>query len=278
MTPRELTALRSVRWRLKPDLALTNLDEINDFIERMGMCVQTQRDSLALPSLSQAIMGRESVPLRGGSPVREVLNEFSSRALKKRSCIEVPFLSRFPVILSRESFTLLYAVHKQRRGSRGMSVPRTRLERELLDFITDEESATRKLIRDRFELHRPAQRAALDRALNALRLRLDILRTGAIRGEGALYQTPLAWDQGIARRAQYFSRQEALKELVRRYVTATVATSRRRVKRVFAAVAQAEEIDRALNMLILTAAIEVDQQLVIGGKKALVAPKKALHG
>ena len=50
------------------------------------------------------------------------------------------------------------------------------------------------------------------------------------------------------------------------------------MKRVFAAVAQAEEIDRALNMLILTAAIEVDQQLVIGGKKALVAPKKALHG
>jgi len=281
MTRRDLIAARTNSWRLKPELALTTVEEIDEFVDAMGMCVQVPKAGVALPSLAQALIGRETVPSQSKGILKEILSSFWEKAFSKRRFIEAPVLWHTPIVLSKNMFTLFYTVLKSRRIDRA-PLPRTsRLQREVIEFIAHHKVATRKQIREFISANRRAPGAtqeSLDRALLTLWSQLDIIRTGFIHGEGMLWQATLSWDRSIKQRARRFSRQEALKKIVEQFIVTTIATTRRHLKRTFRSVALPQEIDTAINDLLLQGTIKVDPELIIGGKRALVASDLRARG
>jgi hypothetical protein len=279
MTVAEFEEKRARQWHLRPEFALTAESELFKFVQGVGAASLSLGNNALFPSLLHAIDGsaRRWYPrLHRNSPQAELVEKFRKRYVESRQLFEVNLVQDTPGVVSREWMIALFAIlgesqSARRRRSYSVRPKFTKLELAACKVIQEKGPISQKHLPLALNLWTKTSRRQLGNALQKLWKALKILRVGYTRQDGALWDIPIRWDPSLRESAGAVQREKAVAELIKKYVTMAVATSRKRISKAFAGILTPVQISEALRYLLLKKSVVVDGNLILDGKKALTA-------
>jgi hypothetical protein len=279
MTIDEFEEKRGRQWHLRPEFALTTEREVFKFVQSVGAASLTLGKNPLFPSLIQAIDGstRRWYPRRyRDSPYAEFMEKFWKRYVESRQIFEVNLLQDTPGVVSREWMIALFAILGEshlgrRRRSYSVQPKFTKLELAVYKVILENGPISQKHLTLALNLWNKTSRRQLGKGLQKLWKALKILRVGYTRQDGALWDIPIRWDPSLLESASAVPREKAVAELIKKYITMAVATSRKRISKAFAGILTPTQVSEALRYLLLKKSVVVDKDLILDSKKALTA-------
>jgi hypothetical protein len=279
MTVEEFQEKRARRWHLRPEFALTTEKEVFEFIRDVGAASLSPGKKLLFPSLIHAVDGSSGCrhPQRGtNSPYAELIEKFLCRYFESRRIFQVNLFQSTPGVASREWMILLFALLGERhfgRRRRRYSVRPTfsRFGLAVLRIIEENHPISKKHLALALNVWKNASHRNLENALQKLWTALKILRIGYTPREGTLWDIPTHWDSSLPNDAAAVSRERAAAELIGKYIEMAVATNRKCISKAFSGILTPTEISETLHYLLLKGSVVIDKELVLGGKKALMA-------
>jgi hypothetical protein len=277
MTERELIQKRIENWRIRPDLAPNDEKEIREFIKQAGFCYTYHIPRDTIPSLLQTISGSVDLQIAPGysetDPFNAMLNETFRSYTRQRLFVEVIVFGKHPVIVYRDVFMRLYRLmgSSVRGGYLTRRKRNTRLENDVITFLNEKRTASRKELRLTLLTNKHRQRNELSAALESLGRQLKIVRLRQSGGNELEWATPESWHPELCGESARLDRGEAIDYLIIRLLRTAVAASRKAVHRFFRYTIPADVLDQSLNSLVQRGVIRVDSELIIDGKHALVA-------
>lgn len=279
MTLEEFEEKRARQWHLRSEFALITEKEVLKFVQDVGAATLSLTKKPLFPSLVQAINGsshRGHPQGYSNSPSAELIEKFMSRYFKSRQIFEVSLVQNNPGVVSREWMIALFALLGESHIGRGryrISIkPKfSRFELAVCDLIQKKGPISQKHLVLALNLWNKTSRRRLRKALPRLWKALKILRVGYARQEGTLWDTPIRWDPSLRQDAAAVSREKAAAELIKKYVTMAIATSRKRISKSFAGILTPTQVSEALRYLLLKKSVVVDRDLILDGKRALTA-------
>ncbi len=279
MTVEEFEEKRARQWHLRPEFALTTERELLKFIQDVGAASLSLGKNALFPSLVRAIDGsvRRWYPrLHRNSPYAELMEKFWKRYVESRQIFEVNLVQDTPGVVSRKWMIALFAIlgesHLGRRRRSYSVQPRfTKLELAAFKVILEKGPISQKHLTLALNLWNKSSRRQLGTGLQKLWKALKILRVGYTRQDGGLWDIPIRWDPSLRESASTVPREKAVAELIKKYITMAVATSRKRISRAFAGILTPTQISEALRYLLLKKSVVIDTNLILDGKRALTA-------
>lgn len=279
MTVEEFEEKRAQLWHLRPEFALTAERELFKFVQGVGAASLSRAKNALFPSLVRAIDGsarRRHPGWDRHSPYAELMEKFLSRFIESKQIFEVNLVQDTPGVVSREWMVALFAIlgesHLGRRRRAYFVQPRfTKLEDSVYKVIREKGPISQRHLTLALNLWTKTSRRQMGKGLQKLWKALKILRVGYAWQDGALWDTPMHWDPSLRESASAIPPEKAVAELIKKYITMTVATSRKRISRAFAAILTPTQISEALRYLLLKKSVVVDKNLILDGKKALTA-------
>ncbi|MGA9365052.1 MAG: crosslink repair DNA glycosylase YcaQ family protein [Bacteroidota bacterium] len=279
MTVEEFEEKRARQWHLRPEFALTTERELLKFIQDVGAASLSLGKNALFPSLVRAIDGsvRRWYPrLYRNSPYAELMEKFWKRYVESRQIFEVNLVQDTPGVVSRKWMIALFAIlgesHLGRRRRSYSVQPRfTKLELAAFKVILEKGPISQKHLTLALNLWNKSSRRQLGTGLQKLWKALKILRVGYTRQDGGLWDIPIRWDPPLRESASTVPREKAVAELIKKYITMAVATSRKRISRAFAGILTPTQISEALRYLLLKKSVVIDTNLILDGKRALTA-------
>lgn len=274
MTQTELAEKRVELWRLRPDLAPNDEKEIRKFIKEAGFCYTYHMPKDTIPSLIQTVSGSVNAPGRYKNsvddPFYEMINETFQSYYKQKLFIEVVVFGKHPVIVYRDVFTRLYRLSGAdvQRGYLSRRKRNTNLEKNIISFLNENGSTTRRELRLSLLDKRKNNATRLTKALDSLGRQLKIIRTRQKNNE-LRWITPETWNPHLCNKAIKIERDEAIEYLALRFLQISVASSRKALRRFFKNVIPPAVMDHTLNSLIQRGIIVIDPDLIRDGKRAL---------
>ncbi|MEE9288540.1 MAG: hypothetical protein V3U69_03005 [Bacteroidota bacterium] len=273
MTIEELEQFRAGKWRQRPERAPDTEKEMPRFVDEMGFCLIHDRKNAPLPSLVRAI---ENVTSPRRNPETNVLlKSFWETYRPKKKVLECNLILNSLSVITSSYLPLFYAAvgdpHPARDYRKQFREKRlTLLDVRVYESILKEGPISWKGLRLALNAWQKKQARMLEQSLWRLWKGLKIVRVGPSDREGFLWRTTSSWDKRILSRSSAWTRQEALQRLILHYVEMAVATSRRQVRRVFRDLAEPSSINAAVNQLFLASRLDVDPDLVLVGKRAII--------
>ncbi len=273
MTIEELEKLRAEKWRRLPEFALSTEEDILGFIDEVGFCLIDHRKSSPLPSLLGAIETATSP--RRSPEAHALLKSFWEKYRAKKRAFEWNFLLHSLSAVSSKYLPQFYALigdrHPERDYRRQLREKTlTLMDVRVYESILKEGPISRKRLRLALNAWHKKQAAMLEQSLWRLWRGLKIVRIDFSSREGFLWQSTCSWDKRLLRRSSVWTRQEALERLILHYTEIAVATSRRQIKKVFHGIAEPSAINATVDQLFVGSRLDVDPNLVLDGKKAIV--------
>jgi hypothetical protein len=275
MTIQELVRKRIERWRLRPDLAPNDEKEIRRFIKDVGFCYTFHIPKDTIPSLIQTIGGTQDVgnhfAEKPNNPYHQMLSETFAAYRKQKLFLEVGIFGKHPVTIYRDVFVRIYRVtgNHVRGGSPLRRKRNTKLEQLILEYLTEKETATRRDLRLSVLTKKQHDLNVLTRSLESLSKQLKIIRLRQSDNNELIWMRPEQWSPQLCRQASELSYDDAVEDLILRFLTTTIATSRRAVRKFFKHCIPPTLLDYRLDSLLQRGLILVDPELIIDGKKAL---------
>lgn len=275
MTQLELAQKRVERWRLRPDLAPNDENEIRTFIQSAGFCFTYHIAKDSIPSLIQTISGsvesNNHFGYLSGDPYHEMLHQTFRIYSKKKLFLEVGVFGKHPVIVYRDVLMRLYRIVGTdiRGGYLANRKRNTNLENAIITFLNEKGPATRRELRISLLSTRKTGGVPLSKSLESLSRQLKVVRIRQSGNEGIQWITPEKWNPRLCAEAVELKRDDAIEYLVTRFLKTAVASSRKALRRFFTNIVPPDVMDRTLNSLIQRGLVVVDPDLIIDGKKAL---------
>ena len=279
MTVEDFEEKRARLWHLRPEFALTSERELFKFVQDVGAVSLSLGKNSLFPSLVRAIDGsaRRWYPRWDrNSPYAELMKKFLSRYTESRQVFEANLVQNTPGVVSREWMVALMAIlcesHLGRRR-RAYSVQSrfTKFELAAYKVIQEKGPISQKHLTLALNLWTKTSRRQLGKGLQRLWRALKVVRVGYTRQDGALWDTPMHWDPSLREGTSEIPREKAVAELIKKYITMTVATSRKRISKAFAGILTPTQISEGLRYLLLKKSVVVDKDLILDSKKALTA-------
>lgn len=279
MTVEEFEEKRAKQWHSRPEFGITTEREVFKFVQDVGAVSLSLGKNTLFPSLVQAIDGstRRWYPRwYRDSPYAELMERFSNRYVESKQIFEVNLVQDTAGVVSREWMIALFAIlgespSGRRRLRHSVQPGFTKFELAAFKVIQEKGPISQKHLTLALNLWTKTSRRQLGNGLQRLWKALKILRVGYTRHDGVLWDIPIRWDPSLRESASAVPREKAVAELIKKYVTMAVATSRKRISKAFAGILTPTQVSETLRYLLLKKSVVVDKDLVLDNKKALTA-------
>ncbi len=275
MKLKDLAEKRTELWRLRPHLAPNNEKEIREFIKSAGFCYTYHISRDTIPSLTQTISGTHTpkthLLFSDTDPFREMLDETFRVYSKQKLFIEVGIFGKHPVIVYRDVFSRLYRIagKEVRGGSIRRRKRNTNIEKAVLSFLDERGPAGRREIRASVFSNFGKDPGTLTKVLESLSRQLKIIRTRRADEIQIAWLTPEKWNARLCEESSNIDLSETIEYLIIRFLSISIASSRKSLKRFFQHVIPFDIMDYHLNSLIQRGLVVTDTELIIDGKRAL---------
>ena len=285
MTKEKIENLRNRKWRTRRDLRVTTEEQALHFIDDVGFCfafasgiIAGTRQSLAraakdtfgdnlLPSLWEAVCG---VP--GGIPalhshhdpyIGPVWNWKDSLPLKKK-VFYGKILKQKPTFISLRMLPFFYALF-------GSATPEkdyleeyhqgimSREAKNIFECLLRFGSLPNTILRGEVGMLAKADKYRFQKAMAELQSTFKVVKVD-VSDDGTIWNIFSRWMPEIIEAASRLKREEAMREIILKYITAVIITTPQMISRLFRW--NLKEIERVLELLVRDGEVKLGVKIV----------------